>query len=165
MERTIDKVLSQTESELMSRIDSALQDSLNNLESSKSLLQSDYENVIESSKKQAENLKRQIIGASKLGARNKELVVVESAINNVFLKAKERLMSGKDKENYKNLLNRMISDSISKLESPKILIECNKEDHKLVKQIISELPDKKITVNLSDKPLEIMGGIKASTAD
>ena len=59
----------------------------------------------------------------------------------------------------------MISDSISKLESPKILIECNKEDHKLVKQIISELPDKKITVNLSDKPLEIMGGIKASTAD
>ena len=131
LERTIDKVLSQTESELMSRIDTALQDSLNNLESSKSRLQSDYENVIESSKKQAENLKRQIIGASKLGARNKELVVVESAINNVFLKAKERLMSGKDKENYKNLLNRMISDSISKLESPKILIECNKEESQI----------------------------------
>ncbi|MDW0134235.1 MAG: hypothetical protein QOK88_01870, partial [Nitrososphaeraceae archaeon] len=74
LERTIDKVLSQKESALISEIDSALQNSLKNLESSKSSLQVEYDSIIESSKKQAENLKRQIIGSSTLNARNKELV-------------------------------------------------------------------------------------------
>ena len=91
LERTIDKVLSQKESALISEIDSALQNSLKNLESSKSSLQVEYDNIIESSKKQAENLKRQIIGSSTLNARNKELVIIESAIDEIFAKAKEKL--------------------------------------------------------------------------
>src|SRR5574341_1918518 len=165
LERTIDKVLSQKESELISEIDSALHNSLKNLESSKSTLQVEYENIIESSKKQAENLKRQIIGSSTLNARNKELIIIESAIDEIFTKAKEKLTQSNNEKNYEKLLTRMIQDSVSKLGSD-IVIQCNKADQKLVRKISSqESTGKNMKISVSDDFLDIIGGIKATSVD
>jgi len=165
LERTIDKVLSQKESELISEIDSALQNSLKNLESSKSTLQVEYDVIIESSKKQAENLKRQIIGSSTLSARNKELIIIESAIDEIFTKAKEKLTQSNNEKNYEKLLTRMIKDSVSKLGSD-IVIQCNKADQKLVRNISSqESTGKNMKVSVSDNFLDILGGIKATSVD
>jgi V/A-type H+-transporting ATPase subunit E len=165
LERTIDKVLSQKESELISEIDSALQISLKNLESSKSTLQVEYDAIIESSKKQAENLKRQIIGSSTLTARNKELIIIESAIDEIFTKAKEKLTQSNNEKNYEKLLTRMIKDSVSKLGSD-IVIQCNKADQKLVRNISSqESTGKNMKVSVSDNFLDILGGIKATSVD
>ncbi len=165
LERTIDKVLSQKESALISEIDSALQNSLKNLESSKSSLQVEYENIIESSKKQAENLKRQIIGSSTLNARNKELVIIESAIDEIFDKAKEKLAKSNNEKNYEKLLTRMIQDSSTKLGS-EIVIQCNKTDLNLVKKLVSqEVSNKKSKITVSDEVVDIIGGIKAASVD
>ncbi|MGI0030213.1 MAG: V-type ATP synthase subunit E [Nitrososphaeraceae archaeon] len=165
LERTIDKVLSQKESALISEIDSALQNSLKNLESSKGSLQVEYANIIESSKKQAENLKRQIIGSSTLNARNKELVIIESAIDEIFNKAKEKLAKGNNEKDYEKLLTRMIQDSVAKLGS-EIIVQCNSADLKLVKKISSqESSDKKMKITVSDEAIDIIGGIKAASLD
>ena len=165
LERTIDKVLSQKESALISEIDSALQNSLKNLESSKTTLQDEYDAIIESSKKQAENLKRQIIGSSTLNARNKELIIIESAIEEIFTKAKEKLAQSNNEKNYEKLLTRMIQDSVSKLGSD-ILIQSNKADQKLVRKISSqESAGKNMKSSISDDFLDIIGGIKATSAD
>jgi len=165
LERTIDKVLSQKESALISEIDSALQNSLKNLESSKTTLQVEYDAIIESSKKQAESLKRQIIGSSTLNARNKELIIIESAIDEIFTKAKEKLAQSNNEKNYEKLLTRMIQDSVSKLGSD-ILIQCNKADQKLVRKISSqESTGKNMKVSVSDDFLDIIGGIKATSAE
>jgi V/A-type H+-transporting ATPase subunit E len=165
LERTIDKVLSQKESALISEIDSALQNSLKNLESSKTTLQVEYDAIIESSKKQAENLKRQIIGSSTLNARNKELIIIESAIDEIFTKAKEKLAQSNNEKNYEKLLTKKIQDSVSKLGSG-ILIQCNKADQKLVRKISSqESTGKNVKVSVSDDFLDIIGGIKATSAD
>ena len=165
LERTIDKVLSQKESALISEIDSALQNSLKNLESSKSSLQVEYDNIIESSKKQAENLKRQIIGSSTLNARNKELVIIESAIDEIFDKAKEKLAKSNNEKNYEKLLTRMIQDSSTKLGS-EIVIQCNKTDLNLVKKLVSqEASNKKSKITVSDEVVDIIGGIKAASVD
>lgn len=165
LERTIDKVLSQKESALISEIDSALQNSLKNLESSKTTLQVEYDAIIESSKKQAENLKRQIIGSSTLNARNKELIIIESAIEEIFTKAKEKLAQSNNEKNYEKLLTRMIQDSVSKLGSD-IIIQCNKADQKLVRKISSqESIGKNMKSSISDDFLDIIGGIKATSAD
>lgn len=165
LERTIDKVLSQKESALISEIDSALQKSLKNLESSKSSLQVEYENIIESSKKQGENLKRQIIGSSTLNARNKELVIIESAIDEIFNKAREKLAESNSQKNYEKLLTRMIEDTAAKLGS-EIIIQCNKTDLKLVKKLSSEIStEKKMKITVSDKLIDIIGGIKATSLD
>jgi V/A-type H+/Na+-transporting ATPase subunit E len=165
LERTIDKVLSQKESALISEIDSALQNSLKNLESSKTTLQVEYDAIIESSKKQAESLKRQIIGSSTLSARNKELIIIESAIDEIFTKAKEKLAQSNNEKNYEKLLTRVIQDSVSKLGS-EIVIQCNKADQKLVRKISSqESTTKNMKVSVSDNFLDIIGGIKATSAD
>ena len=165
LERTIDKVLSQKESALISEIDSALQNSLKNLESSKTTLQVEYDTIIESSKKQAENLKRQIIGSSTLNARNKELIIIESAIDEIFTKAKEKLAQSNNEKNYEKLLTRMIHDSVSKLGSG-ILIQCNKADQKLVRKVSSqESTGKNMKISVSDDFIDIIGGIKATSAD
>lgn len=165
LERTIDKVLSQKESALISEIESALQNSLKNLESSKGSLQVEYDSIIESSKKQAENLKLQIIGSSTLNARNKELVIIESAIDEIFNKAKEKLAKSNNEKNYEKLLTRMIQDSVAKLGS-EIIIRCNSTDLKLVKKISSqESSDKKMKISVSDEAIDIIGGIKAGSLD
>ncbi|MDP9490320.1 MAG: V-type ATP synthase subunit E [Thermoproteota archaeon] len=165
LERTIDKVLSQKESALISEIDSALQNSLKNLESSKSSLQVEYDNIIESSKKQAENLKRQIIGSSALNARNKELVIIESAIDEIFIKAKEKLAKSNNEKNYEKLLTRLIQDSSAKLGS-EIVIQCNKTDLNLVKKLVSqESSNRKSKITVSDQVVDIIGGIKAASID
>ena len=165
LERTVDKVLSQKESALISEIDSALQNSLKNLESSKGSLQVEYANIIESSKKQAENLKRQIIGSSTLNARNKELVIIESAIDEIFNKAKEKLAKSNNEKDYEKLLTRMVQDSVAKLGS-EIIIQCNSADLKLVKKISSqESSDKKMKITVSDEAIDIIGGIKAASLD
>jgi V/A-type H+/Na+-transporting ATPase subunit E len=165
LERTIDKVLSQKESALITEIDSALQNSLKNLESSKSNLQAEYDNIIEASKKQAENLKRQIIGSSTLGARNKELVIIESAIDEIFDKAKQKLATSNNEKNYEKLLNNLIADSAGNLGS-EIVIQCNKTDLKLVKKIASGISnDKKMKISVSDEVIDIIGGIKATSLD
>jgi V/A-type H+-transporting ATPase subunit E len=165
LERTIDKVLSQKESALISEIDSALQKSLKNLESSKSSLQTEYDSIIESSKKQAENLKRQIIGSSTLNARNKELVIIESAIDEIFNKAREKLAESNSQKNYEKLLTRMIEDTAAKLGS-ELIIQCNKTDLKLVKKLSSEIStEKKMKITVSDEVTDIIGGIKATSVD
>lgn len=165
LERTIDKVLSQKESALISEIDSALQNSLKNLESSKSSLQVEYDNIIESSKKQAENLKRQIIGSNTLTARNKELVIIESAIDEIFDKAKEKLAKSNNEKNYEKLLTRMIQDSSTKLGS-EVVIQCNKTDLNLVKKLVSQAAsNKKLKITVSDEVVDIIGGIKAASVD
>jgi V/A-type H+-transporting ATPase subunit E len=165
LERTIDKVLSQKESALISEIDSALQNSLKNLESSKSSLQVEYDNIIASSKKQAENLKRQIIGSNTLTARNKELVIIESAIDEIFDKAKEKLAKSNNEKNYEKLLTQMIQDSSTKLGS-EIVIQCNKTDLNLVKKLVSQAAsNKKLKITVSDEVVDIIGGIKAASVD
>ena len=167
LERTIDKVLVQNESELNAQIDSALKVALSNLDASRTKLQSEYDAIIQSAKKQAENIKRQIIGSSRLTARNKELLLIESAINDIFAKAKQKLGSAYNEKEYKDLLKRMIEESVQRLGSAEVVIECNKNDLEIVKKILSDLSanKNKVKITLSKKPIDIIGGIRAVSGD
>ena len=167
LERTIDKVLAQNESELTARIDSALKEALSNLDASRTKLQSEYDAIIQSAKKQAENLKRQIIGSSRLTARNRELLLIESAINDIFAKAKQKLGSAYNEKEYRDLLKRMIEESVQRLGSAEVVIECNKNDLEIVKKILSDLSanKNKVKITLSKKPIDIIGGIRAVSGD
>jgi len=167
LERTINKVLSQKETELVSQIDSAFQESLKNLESSKSRLEGERTKIIESARKQAENLKRQIVGSNRLAARNKELVTIETDVNRAFGEARERLAnSGKD-ESYRSLMAKIVEESIPQVGSDQVVIECNKNDAELVKKIVGDLSKKnsKVTATVSDKPINAIGGIRVRSAD
>jgi V/A-type H+/Na+-transporting ATPase subunit E len=166
LERTVNKVLSQKESDLITQIDSAYHESMNNLESSRTSIESDYEGIIDAAKKQADNLKRQIIGSTRLDARNKQLLLVEAAVNEVFEKAKVALHSvGKD-ENYKQLMNRLLDEGLSAIGKDDMIVECSKTDIELVKKLTAFSDrQKKIKLTLSEKPVDVIGGVRVRSAD
>ena len=166
LERTINKVLFQKEADLISQIDAAYQDSLKNLEASKGKLEAERTKIIESSKKQAENLKRQIVGSSRLAARNKELVMIETDVNEAFEKAKTKLANSGNDNAYKALMAKIVEDSLPSVGSDEVVIECTKNDAELVKKIVTDLSKKsRIKARVSDQPINALGGIKVKSAD
>jgi V/A-type H+/Na+-transporting ATPase subunit E len=168
LERTVDKVLSQKEADLITQIDSAYQEALTNIESSRSKLEDEYLRIVEGAKKQAENLKRQIVGSSRLAARNKQLLLIDTAVNNAFEKAKLELASSNKEESYRVLITKMLEDSVSAIGSDEVIIECNKNDFDLVKKAITDLSNDnntKFKVKLSDQPINAIGGIRVRSAD
>jgi V/A-type H+/Na+-transporting ATPase subunit E len=166
LERTIDKVLSQKESELISKIDSAYQESLRNLDSSKSKLNSEYMLIIENSKKQAENLKRQIIGSSRLSARNNQLVLVEDSVKTVFEMARKRLLSLHKEPDYENLMKQALLSSLNEIGKNDLSIECSKTDSNMVRKLVESINKERGTkLVVVGKNIEILGGIRATSSD
>jgi len=166
LEQTINKVLSQKEADLIGQLDSAYQESISNLESSRTRLESEYARIVEGAKKQAENLRRQIIGSSRLAARNNQLILIETAVNDAFEKAKAKLASSNKEEIYKDLITKMLEDSISVIGSDQVIVQCNSTDFDLVKRIISNVfTNNKARVTLSDTPINVIGGIRVRSSD
>ena len=163
LERTISKVLSQKEAELISKIDSAYQESLNNLEASRGRLEAERTRIIESAKKQAENLKRQIVGSGRLAARNQELLMIETAVNNAFEEARKKLAASGGRDSYRALMTSIIEESVSSVGSGEVVIECNKNDAELVRKILADLGNNNAKV--SDHSIDVLGGIRVKSAD
>jgi V/A-type H+/Na+-transporting ATPase subunit E len=165
LEQTINKVLSQKEGDLIKQLDSAYSESVANLESSRTKLASEYARILEGAKKQAENLRRQIVGSSRLAARNKQLVLIETAVNDAFEKAKTKLRSSDKEEVYKILITKMLEESIAAIGADEVIIQCNRNDFDLVKKAIASLSDKNMRMTLSEQPINVIGGIRVRSVD
>ena len=169
LEQMTGKVLDQKEAELISQIDAAYRESLDNLESSRGKLEAERTRIVEAARKQAENLKRQIIGSARLGARNQELLTIENAVNKAFEEAKKKLQASGSTDRYKQLLKQMIEESMSAVgESNAVIIECNKNDVELVRNVVSELQTSgklQQQARVSDQHIDVLGGIRIKSAD
>jgi len=169
LEHMIDKVLVQKEAELVSQIDSAYQESLDNLESSRSRLEAERTRIVEGARKQAENLKRQIIGSARLASRNQELVTIENAVNKAFEEAKKKLQASSSTDSYQDLLKQMVEESISAVgASSAVIIECNKNDAEIVRKAVSELRDAgkvQQQAEVSNQYIDVLGGIRIKSSD
>ena len=166
LERTIDQVITNKESELLTQLNKSYLESINNIDVSKSRIEGEYENIISNAEKKAENLKRQVTGSSKLSARNKELLLLEQAVNDVYVKAKEKLSSYSEEQNYRNMLIKTLDDSIPNLGTYDIIIECLKRDVEFFKNQIESLSqtfNKKIKVQSNLK--NSLGGFKIKSSD
>jgi V/A-type H+-transporting ATPase subunit E len=166
LERTIDQVITKKESELLTQLNETYLESINNIDLSKSQIEGEYENIISNAAKKAENLKRQVSGSTKLSVRNKELVLLEQAVNAVYGKAKEKLLSYSEDPNYRNLLIKFLDESIPNLGTYDIIIECLKKDIEFFKKQIESFSikyNKKIKVqgNLKNS----LGGFKIKSSD
>jgi V/A-type H+-transporting ATPase subunit E len=166
LERTIDQVITTKESELLTQLNKSYLESINNIDLSKSRIEGEYENIISNAEKKAENLKRQVIGSSKLSARNKELVLLEQAVNDVYVKAKEKLGLYSEQPNYRNMLIKNLDESIPNLGTSDVIIECLKRDVEFFKKQIESLSQKfnkkiKVQSNLKNS----LGGFKIKSSD
>jgi V/A-type H+/Na+-transporting ATPase subunit E len=167
LERTINKVISQAEADFITQIDSSFQESLKNLAASRTKLEAEYNRILEGARKQGDNLKRQIVGSSRLSARNRQLVLIESAVNDTFEKAKTILASSNKENSYRLLMRKILKDSVMMIDSDQVIVECNKNDIELVEKAISDIfnDNNKIKIKMSDHPLNAIGGIRLTSAD
>lgn len=167
LERTINKVISQAEADFITQIDSSFQESLKNLAASRTKLEAEYNRILEGARKQGDNLKRQIVGSSRLSARNRQLLLIESAVNDTFEKAKTILASSKKENSYRLLMRKILKDSVMMIDSDQVIVECNKNDIELVEKAISDIfnDNNKIKIKMSDHPLNAIGGIRLTSAD
>ena len=166
LERTIDQVITKKESELLTRLNNSYLESINDLELSKSQLELEYATIISNAEKKAETFKRQVIGSSKLSSRNKELILLEQAVNDVFAKAKEKFLLHTDESIYKNLLIKMLDESIPNIATSGIVLECLEKDTDFFKQQIEGISakyNKKIKLHSNLK--NFMGGFRIKSND
>jgi V/A-type H+/Na+-transporting ATPase subunit E len=167
LERTINKVISQADADFITQIDSSYQKSLENLEASRTKLEAEYNRTLESAKKQADNLKRQIVGSSRLSVRNKQLILIEKAVNDTFEKAKTLLASSNKESGYRILMTKILKDSVKMINSEELIVECNKNDVKLIEKAIADSfnENNKLKIKISDHPINAIGGIRVKSAD
>jgi V/A-type H+-transporting ATPase subunit E len=165
LERTITKVLSQAEGDMITQIDSAYDHAISNLHSSRGAVETDYNRIIDNAKKQAENLKRQIIGSSRLSARNKQLVLIENAVSNAFIKASEKIESVRNSDKYASMMKKLLEDGLNAVGGD-VVIECNNKDKSTVKKLASEIErSTNVKIKVSDEAIDYLGGLRVKSKD
>jgi V/A-type H+-transporting ATPase subunit E len=161
LEQTIDKILIQTEKDVLSNIHSALSESNKTLDDSIPKLEREYDKIISDGKKEADKIEKQIIGSSDLEARNNKLLVLEKAVDNVFTKAIEQISNTNHNDDYSKLIMTLLDESTKILGTTKVVIYTNSKDKNVVQSLLSKYPG----AELSPESITCLGGITVKSKD
>ena len=161
LDKTVDKILNQSENELLSSLNQSLADSKNTLSNSLSLLEQEYDRIIVDGKKEADKLQKQITGSAALEARNKQLLFVEESVEKVFAQAMEKLNDLVRNEDYAKLVAQLLNESVKGLGTSNVIIECNSKDKSVVQSILSKFFD----ATLSSNTINCLGGVIVKSKD
>ena len=161
LEKTVDKILNQSENELLLSLNQSLDDSKNTLSNSLSLLEQEYDRILVDGKKEADKLQKQITGSATLEARNKQLLLVEDSVEKVFAKAIEQLNDLVRNEDYTKLVTQLLDESVKGLGTSDVVIECNSKDKSVVQSILSKFSG----ATLSPNTVDCLGGIIVKSKD
>lgn len=161
LERTIDKIIGQTESNILSSLNEALTESQQKLENSTKILEQEYDQIINDGKKEADKIEKQITGSADLEARNKQLTTIEESINKVFSKAIDEIANAARSGDYSNLIKSLLDESTKILGTTEIVIFTNSKDKEIVQSMLSQYPGSE----LSTETIDCLGGVKVKSKD
>ena len=158
---TIDKILTLSEKEISSSLNSSFDESLQTLTKSESKFEQEYDRIIDEGKKEAEKIEKQIVGSSDLESRNKQLRLVEEYVQKAFDKAVEQIKSSKHDANYSKLIETLLTEAIDTLGTKEVTIYTNSKDKEIVNSLLKKFPGSK----LSSETIDCLGGIEVSSKD
>lgn len=161
LEKTVDKILNQSENELLFSLKQSLDDSKNTLSNSLSSLEQEYDKILVDGKKEADKLQKQITGSAALEARNKQLLLVEDSVAKVFAKAIEKLNDLVRNEDYTKLVFQLLDESVKGLGTSNVIVECNSKDKSVIQSILSKFPG----ATLSSNTVNCLGGVIVKSKD
>ncbi len=161
LETTIDKILNQTEIEILSSLKSSLDETQETLSKSQSKLEQEYDRIVNEGKKEADKVQKQIIGSSDLESRNKQLKMLDDSVQNVFYKAIEKIKTIKRDDKYSKLINTLLEEATETLGTKNVTVYTNSADKKIVNSLLSKFPGKK----LASETIECLGGIEIKSKD
>ena len=161
LESTIDKILKNTEQDILANIKSGLDDSQQNLDAAIPRLESEYDKIISDGKKEADKIEKQITGSSDIEARNKQLMALEEAVDKVFSTALDQIANADRSGDYSNLIKTLIEEATQILGTSEISIFTNAKDRDVVQSTLSQFPGSE----LSSDTIDCLGGIKVKSKD
>lgn len=161
LEKTVDKILNQSENELLASLTQSLEDSKKTLSNSLSLLEQQYDSILANAKKEADKLQKQIVGSSALEARNKQLILVEESVEKVFAKAIAKLNLLIRNEDYTKLITQLLDESVKALGTSNVVVECNSKDKSVIQSILPKFSG----ATLSSNTINCIGGIIIKSKD
>ena len=161
LESTIDKILKNTEQDILANIKSGLDDSQQNLDAAIPRLEGEYDKIISDGKKEADKIEKQITGSSDIEARNKQLMALEEAVDKVFSTALDQIANADRSGDYSNLIKTLIEEATQILDTSEISISTNAKDRDVVQSTLSQFPGSE----LSSETFDCLGGIKVKSKD
>jgi V/A-type H+-transporting ATPase subunit E len=161
LERTIDKILNQTESNIQTGLSSALEESQQKLDGSVKTLEQAYDQIISDGKKEADKIEKQIIGSADLEVRNKQLTTIEESIHRVFTKALEEIANADRSGDYSNLIKSLLDESTRILGTTEVIVSTTTKDRDTVLSLLSQYPG----AELSSDTIDCLGGVKVKSKD
>ena len=161
LESTIDKILKNTEKNILTNIKSGLDESQQKLDDAIPKLESEYDKIISNGKKEADKIEKQITGASDIESRNKQLLALEEAVERVFTSALEQIANADRSGDYSNLIKTLIEEATQILGTSEIIISTNVKDKDVVQSTVSQFSG----AELSSETIECLGGIRVKSKD
>ena len=161
LEQTVEKIIHNTEEQILSNLKETLKSSQDALSSSHVSLEQEYDRILSEGKKEAEKLEKQIIGNADLDSRNKQLVLIEESIEKVFDKAIKKIQDADRNNDYSKLISSMLEESIRTIGTPDVIIQTNSKDKSVVQSLLSKFP----SATLSNDVIDCLGGIRVQSKD
>jgi V/A-type H+-transporting ATPase subunit E len=161
LESTIDKILKNTEQDILANIKSGLDESQQNLDAAIPKLESEFDKIISDGKKEADKIEKQITGSADIEARNKQLLALEEAVDKVFSTALDQIANADRSGDYSNLIKTLIEEAIQILGTSEISISTNAKDKDIVQSTLSQFSG----AELSSETIDCLGGIKVKSKD
>jgi len=161
LERTVDKILNQTEVEILTSLKNSFDESIETLSKSQSSLEQEYDKTIDEGRKESEKIEKQIVGSSDLESRNKQLLLVEESVEKVFDKAIEKIKSTNRNEEYSKLITTLLNEATEALGTTEVMIYTNSKDQDVVKQTLSKYSG----AELSSETIDCLGGVEIKSKD
>jgi V/A-type H+-transporting ATPase subunit E len=161
LEKTIDKILNQTEIEALSSLKKSFEESLETLSKSQPSLEQEYDRIIDEGKKEAEKIEKQIIGSSDLESRNKQILLIEDSVQKVLEKAIQKIGSANRDSNYSKLMSRLLEESTNALGTTDVIVYVNSKDKDVVKPLLAKFSG----AELSQDTIDCLGGVEIKSKD
>ncbi len=161
LERTVEKIIHNTEEQILSNLKEALKSSQDALSNSHASLEQEYDRILSEGRKEAEKLEKQIIGNADLDSRNKQLVLIEESIEKVFDNAIKKIKDADRNSDYSKLISSMLEESIRTIGTNDVVIQTNSKDKSVVQTLLPKFPG----ATLSNDVIDCLGGIKIQSKD
>jgi len=158
LEQAIDKILNKTKKEIIADLENSGSEAKQALDNALPELEQEYEKIIADGKKEADKIEKQIIGSSDLEIRNKQLMLLEEAVDKVFTKALEEISNTPADS---NLIKTLLDESTKILGTTEITVFANSKDQDVVKSTLAQFSG----AELSSETIDCLGGITIKSKD
>ncbi len=155
--QAIDKIINKTENEILSDLENSGLESKQTLDNSLPKLEQEYDKIISDGNKEADKIEKQIVGGADIEARNKELMVLEEAVDKVFSKALDQIVN----EDHSKLIKTLLDEATKILKTSEVIVFTNTKDKDAVQSALSQFSG----AELSPDTIDCLGGVKVKSKD